>query len=72
MEDQLYTTMVTVLVVVLCIAFTRYAVTFLERRNIVDFRKYPLMGNVVGLLLALSIYGLYLVIRLVSSLFFTD
>jgi len=72
MNEQLYTTLIIILVVVLYIAFTRYAVTFLEKRNIVDFREYPLMGNVVGLLLALSIYGLYLVIRLVSSLFFTD
>ncbi len=68
MEDQLYTTLVIVLVVVLYIAFTRYAVTFLEKRKIVDFRKYPLMGNVVGLLLALSIYLLYLVFIFLSSL----
>lgn len=68
-DSAVYTTFLIVLVTVLYIAFTRYTVRFLEARRIIDFKKYPLVGNLIGLALALSIYLLYLLIQFLHALF---
>jgi hypothetical protein len=68
-DSAIYTTVLLILVTILYLAFTRHIVRFLERHQWVDFKKYPLMGNLLGLFLALSIYLLYMAIRFLSALF---